>query len=96
MYDMLYDVTERSHIHFIGCASESARYDIAVVFTQYFLGKPLVVCMQTGRSTLLCEEDLSDLQLLRQLFQLRGNEEAEELALLLTHHLPRMSGEDPC
>jgi len=54
MFDHLYDESESAKVDFFGYASERARYDFAIVFTNRFFGKPLVVCMQTGRSSLLC------------------------------------------
>lgn len=88
MFDRLYDVSERAHVHFIGYASEIARYDFAIVYTDSFFGKPLVVCMQTGKSALLCENDLNNLDYLQRVFSVPTGAETEELAHFLRQRLP--------
>lgn len=88
MFDRLYDVSERAHVHFIGYASEIARYDFAIVYTDSFFGKPLVICMQTGKSALLCENDLNNLEYLQRVFSISGRTEAEELAIFLRQRVP--------
>ncbi|MDP9747328.1 UNVERIFIED_ORG: hypothetical protein QE415_003721 [Bacillus thuringiensis] len=45
-----------------------------------FLGKPLIVCMQTGRSTLLGQDDVENVQYMQEIFKLGSQEEAAELA----------------
>jgi len=85
MFDHLYDENESD---FFGYASERARYDFAIVFTNRFFGKPLVVCMQTGRSSLLSADDLSDTENLQRTFAIDNEEEAGELAMLLKQRLP--------
>jgi len=88
MFDHLYDETENAKVDFFGYASERARYDFAIVFTNRFFGKPLVVCMQTGRSSLLCADDLKNTETLQRTFSIAGEEGAAELAALLKQRLP--------
>jgi hypothetical protein len=52
-FEKLYDEHENAKVRFIGFTTESTRYDFGIIYTNMFFGKPLVVCMQTGRSTLL-------------------------------------------
>ncbi|WP_010269967.1 DUF3055 domain-containing protein [Paenibacillus senegalensis] len=87
MFDKLYEETEKANIQFIGYASESSRYDFAIIFTEHFFGKPIVLCMQTGRSALLCQDDLSNLEHLQRCFSIRPAE-AEELSHFLRQRLP--------
>ncbi|NGQ93650.1 DUF3055 domain-containing protein [Brevibacillus sp. SYP-B805] len=89
-YDNLYDVTETAQVRFIGLASAETRHDFGIVFTQRFYGKPLVICLQTGQSTLLSSEDEIDPQFLLKRFRLQSLEEAEALAQYLREHLPSM------
>ncbi|MCI3921478.1 DUF3055 domain-containing protein [Paenibacillus sp. TRM 82003] len=88
MFDRLYDEAETSKVDFFGYASERARYDFAIVFTNRFFGKPLVICMQTNRSSLLCADDLENTENLQKLFAIESAEEAGELAVILQQRLP--------
>lgn len=88
MFDHLYDTSENAKVDFFGYASERARYDFSIVFTDSFFGKPLVVCMQTGRSSLLCADDIENTENLQKLFAITSSEEAEELAVILKQRLP--------
>ncbi|MDP5273292.1 DUF3055 domain-containing protein [Chengkuizengella axinellae] len=87
MFDKLYDVNENTHVNFIGFTTENTRYDFAFVYTDNFFGKPLVVCMQTGRSSLLCFDDLDNLDYLQRIF-LINEVEAEELSDFLKQRIP--------
>jgi hypothetical protein len=90
MFERLYEVTEKSQVHFIGVATERARYDFSIVYTDHFFGKPLVICMQTGRSSLLDAEDINQLETLQRIFNIRDVEEASELSMFLNQKLPAM------
>lgn len=93
MFDKLYEEMERATIHFAGYASEKNRYDFAIIFTEQFFGKPIVMCMQTGRSALLCVDDLNNVDYLQKSFSVRPDE-AEELSLFLRQRLPSMELQD--
>ncbi|HZG85459.1 DUF3055 domain-containing protein [Paenibacillus sp.] len=90
MFDRLYDESEQTKVDFFGYATERARYDFAIVYTNRFFGKPLVVCMQTGRSSLLSADDLANTEHLQRIFSLSGAEEAEDLAVILRQRLPHL------
>lgn len=94
MFDRLYDVSERAQVNFIGYASETARYDFAIVYTDSFFGKPLVICMQTGKSALLCENDLENLDYLQHVFNISGKKETMELASFLKQRLPAVPSQE--
>jgi hypothetical protein len=91
MFERLYDESERARIRFVGFVSEHGRYDYGIVYTHLFFGKPLVVCMQTGRSSLLSLEDADNTDYLQQIFNLRSQTETEELASFLKSNLPAQS-----
>ncbi len=93
MLENLYDVIESSNVNFVGCISEESRFDFAIVYTSHFFGKPLVVCMQTGRSSPLSADDLGDPEILRTRF-LVSAEAAIELGSLLRGRLPRLEMQD--
>ncbi|MEH7572660.1 DUF3055 domain-containing protein, partial [Cytobacillus firmus] len=61
---------------FVGFTTESTRYDFGIVYTNLFFSKPLVICMQTGRSTLLDPKDLEDIEYLQKAFKLDLYEQA--------------------
>lgn len=94
MLDRLYDVTERTQVSFIGYASEASRYDFAIIYTDCFFGKPLVVCMQTGKSALLCENDLNNLEYLQQVYNISSREEAEEISHFLLQRIPAVTADE--
>lgn len=83
--------SEKTRVDFIGYASENTRYDYAIVYTDRFFGKSLVVCMQTGRSSFLCYDDAQNVEYLQKTYKIAGREEAEELSVFLQQHLPAVS-----
>ncbi|MFD3447988.1 DUF3055 domain-containing protein [Microbacteriaceae bacterium 4G12] len=88
MFEKLYDENEQVRVRFMGFATYDTRYDFGIVYTNMFFGKPLVVCMQTGRSTLIGQDDIDNVQHLKDVFRLRTLEEAEELAEFLQYMVP--------
>ncbi|GED70556.1 hypothetical protein BRE01_42580 [Brevibacillus reuszeri] len=93
-YDHLYDVSENANVRFLGFVSEGTRHDFGIVFTHKFYGKPLVICMQTGQSTLLSSEDAINPGYLKKIFRLNSESEAEALASFFQEHLPSLSLEE--
>jgi hypothetical protein len=91
MFEKLYDESENVHVQFVGFTTENVRYDFGIVFTNMFFGKPIVVCMQTGRSTLLSSEEVDDIDHLKSIFRINSIEEAKELADNLKDMLPYAS-----
>lgn len=93
MFERLYDEMEQAQVNFIGYATETSRYDFAIVYTKHFFGKPLVICMQTNNSSLLDADDLTNLDHLQKAFQLK-REEAEELSVFLQQRMPLVQVKD--
>lgn len=93
-YDHLYDVSENANVRFLGFISEGTRYDFGMVFTHKFYGKPLVICMQTGQSTLLSSEDAVNPGYLQKIFRLDSENEAVTLAEFFQEHLPSIPFEE--
>ncbi|MGB0088811.1 MAG: DUF3055 domain-containing protein [Planifilum fulgidum] len=92
-YERLYDESEKVKVRFVGFVSEHGRYDFGIIYTKMFFGKPLVVCMQTGRSSLLSQEDAENLEYLQRVYNLRTREEAEELSVFFRTNLPALTME---
>ncbi len=94
MLEHLYEVSEQTSLQFIGYMTECKRYDFAIVYTDSFYGKHLVVCMQSGRSATLSAEDLGRLDYLQQAYNLSCSAEAEELAACLEQRIQPIGMKD--
>jgi len=79
LFGKLYDESEKVKVRFIGFTTESTRFDFGIVYTNLFFGKPLVVCMQTGRSALLDHKDLEDSEYLKSAFNITDDQQAADL-----------------
>ncbi len=88
LFEKLYEEDENINVRFVGFATELARYDFGIIYTNLFFGKPLVVCMQTGRSTILDPDDLHDIEYLMTVFKIDDYHQAAELAEFFTDALP--------
>ena len=88
IFDKLYDENENAKVRFIGFTTEDTRYDFGIIYTNLFFGKPLVVCMQTGRSTLLDPKDVEDIDYLQTVFRISDKQQAENLAEFFSIALP--------
>ena len=88
LFEKLYDEYESAKVRFIGFTTKETRYDFGIIYTNMFFGKPLVICVQTGRSSLLESSDLNDLDHLKSVFRITSIEEAMDLAEFLKEELP--------
>ncbi len=91
IFDKLYDESEKVKVRFIGFTTDDVRYDFGLVYTNMFFGKPLVVCMQTGRSSLLDVSDLHDLDHIKKVFNIPSTKDAADLASFFEEALPTSS-----
>lgn len=87
-FEKLYDEYENPKVRFVGFHIDELRYDFGIIYTSKFFGKPLVVCMQSGRSTLLDMEDIKNTQYLKETFLLKTEKEAEDLSEFLNEAIP--------
>ncbi|WP_428908793.1 DUF3055 domain-containing protein [Niallia sp. Krafla_26] len=88
LFEKLYEEEENVKVRFIGFTTDLARYDFGLIYTNLFFGKPLVVCMQTGRSAILDPEDLHDIEYLMTIFKITDYQQAVELAEFFNEALP--------
>ncbi|WP_257350612.1 DUF3055 domain-containing protein [Pseudalkalibacillus decolorationis] len=88
LFDKLYDEDETVKVRFVGFTTENVRYDFGVIYTNMFFGKPLVVCMQTGRSTLMDAADLKNTDNIQKVFRISSKQEAEDLSAFFEESLP--------
>jgi hypothetical protein len=83
-FDFLSDSTETTSTRFVTFITPGLRrFDLAVMTTNRFYGKKLVVDMQSGRSGVLGADDLEEEGTLESVFKI-GENEAAELAQFLT------------
>lgn len=79
----LYDETEATETRFVSFMGQTTRFDLAIVKTNRFYGKRLVINIQNGRGAIIGEDDLREEGYLEYAFQLTA-EEAEELHAFLS------------
>ncbi|CAM4033106.1 hypothetical protein BAMA_09190 [Bacillus manliponensis] len=91
MFEKLYDEHENTKVRFLGFITNEMRYDFGIIYTNMFFGKPLIVCMQTGRSTLLGRDDVENIHHLKDVFKLKSEGEAMDLAQLFQVLVPHSS-----
>lgn len=90
LFEKLYDEHEKAQVRFVGFTTDETRYDFGIVYTNMFFGKPLVVCMQTGRSALLDPSDATDIEYLQATFRINEVQQAADLAEFFQSALPTM------
>jgi hypothetical protein len=88
LFEKLYDEYEKVKVRFVGFIAKDTRYDFGIVHTNMFFGKPLVICMQTGRAILLDPKDVENHQYLQQIFRIDTEEQAADLAEFFSVVLP--------
>jgi len=82
-FDFLSDSTEQTSTRFVTFISPGLnRFDLAIVTTNRFYGKKLVIDMQSGRSGVLAYDDLEEDGVLESVFRIE-QEQAAELAQFL-------------
>ncbi len=77
MHDIFYDETEQTRTRYIGFFGENKRFDLAIVQTDRFYGKMLVIDIQSGRSAIIGPDDLEEEGYLAYAFNLNEEEEKE-------------------
>lgn len=83
-YDILSDTTEQTMTRYVTFISPNVhRFDLAIITTDRFYGKKIVMDMQTGRFGTLSYEDLEEEGVLENVFRI-SEEQAAELAQFLT------------
>ncbi|WP_411334948.1 DUF3055 domain-containing protein [Metabacillus indicus] len=86
--EKFYDDTEQANVRYVGFASSDLRYDMAIVYSGMFFGKPLVICLQTGKSVLLDSSDIEDLEFLMRSFRIDTLQQAAELSDFFREVIP--------
>jgi Protein of unknown function (DUF3055) len=60
MVDILIEDKGKYSVHYYCIATEHHRYDFSVIYTDQFLGKAMVVSIQSNTMALLCSEDIEN------------------------------------
>lgn len=76
--DYLYDTEELSKVRYVSFFTEHGRFDLALIRTDRFFGKTLVLDMQKNIFAIIGDDDLEDEHYLGEAFQL-SPEEASSL-----------------
>lgn len=88
LFDKLYEEDETVKVRFVGFTTEHVRYDFGIIYTNMFFGKPLIVCMQTGRSILMDAADLKNIDTIQKAFRINSKQEAKDLSTFFEEALP--------
>ncbi|WP_028402812.1 SAV0927 family protein [Ectobacillus panaciterrae] len=57
-FEILSEEREKQNIHYFCIAAGNHRYDLSVIYSSHFLGKAMVISIQSERMALLCSEDI--------------------------------------
>jgi hypothetical protein len=82
-FDYLYDTTEQTSTRFVCFLGESMRrFDLAIMTTNRYYGKKIVIDLQSGRSAIIGPDDLEEEGYLEFAYKLTEEEAAELRAFL--------------
>jgi hypothetical protein len=77
-FDYLYDTTEQTSTRFVCFLGESMRrFDLAIMTTNRYYGKKIVIDLQSGRSAIIGPDDLEEEGYLEYAYKLTEEEAAE-------------------
>ncbi|MFB6467529.1 DUF3055 domain-containing protein [Cytobacillus sp. Hz8] len=79
----LYDETEETKTRFISFMSESQRFDLAIIQSERYYGKKLVLNIQGNRFAIIGPDDLEEEGYIEHAFNL-SEEDGEELRSFLS------------
>lgn len=74
----LYDETENTKTRYISFMGENHRFDLAVIQTERYYGKSLVLDIQSGKFAIIGQDDLEEEGYIEHAFQM-NEEQAKEL-----------------
>jgi hypothetical protein len=78
----LYDDTVETKTRFVSFMGENIRFDLAIIKSDRYYGKSLVLNIQSNRFAIIGSDDLDEPGYIEHAYQL-SEEEAEELRLFL-------------
>lgn len=75
--DFLYDEVEESKTRFVSFFGEHGRFDLAIIATERFYGKQIVLNTQSNLYSIIGPDDLDEPGYLEEAFKLSDEETAE-------------------
>lgn len=78
----LYDEIEETQTRFVSFMGESNRFDLAIIQSNRYYGKKLVLDIQSNRFAIIGQDDLDEPHYIEEAFNV-SNEEATELKSFL-------------
>lgn len=78
----LYDDTEETSTRFVSFVGDTNRFDLAIIQTERFYGKLLVLNLQSNKFAIIGQDDLKEPAYLEHVYGL-SKEEAQELEQFL-------------
>ncbi|WP_019243804.1 MULTISPECIES: DUF3055 domain-containing protein [Bacillus] len=73
----LYDYKEQTNTRFVSFVGESQRFDLAIISSERFYGKQLVLDMQSNAFAIIGQDDLDEEGYLEHAFRLSEEQAAE-------------------
>lgn len=73
----LYDFQEETKIRFVSFLGETRRFDLAVLTTENYFGKMIILEIQKNRFAIMGQDDLKEEEYLEEAFSLKPEEAAE-------------------
>lgn len=73
----LYDFQEETKIRFVSFLGETRRFDLAVLTTENYFGKMIILEIQKNRFAIMGQDDLEEEEYLEEAFSLKPEEAAE-------------------
>lgn len=83
-FHFLYDLVEDTNVRYVSFVSDNARFDLAIIRTDRFFGKTLVLDIQSSKFAIVGQDDLDEPGYLEYAFGLT-EAAAEELKDFLSH-----------
>lgn len=78
----LYDEVEDTQTRYVSFVDDNTRFDLALITTERFFGKTLVLDLQSNRYAIIGQDDLEEPGYLEQVYGI-GSEEAKRLKKFL-------------
>lgn len=83
-FHYLYDLVEETNVRYVSFVSDNARFDLAIIHTDRFFGKTLVLDIQASKFAIVGRDDLDEPGYLEYAFGIT-EAAAEDLKEFLSH-----------
>ncbi len=83
-FHYLYDLVEDTNVRYVSFVSDNSRFDLAIIHTDRFFGKTLVLDIQAGKFAIVGKDDLDEPGYIEHAFGIT-EASAEDLKEFLSH-----------